>query len=168
MPRPLVAALPAIAAILLLPMVACSSDDAPASVTSTGSPPSAPAVSFTTTSGEAISLSVEVADTPEKRSQGLMGRETLPEDAGMLFTWPDDTESGFWMKDTVIPLSIAFIDAEGKIINIQDMQPLDETLHHSPEPYRYALEAAQGWFAENGIAVGDAVRLPESVSTPGG
>jgi uncharacterized membrane protein (UPF0127 family) len=82
----------------------------------------------------------------------------------MLFVWPEDTASGFWMKDTLIPLSIAFIDAGGKIVGIQDMQPLDETLHHSPSPYRYAVEANQGWFAERGIAVGDSVTLPESLA----
>jgi len=157
-----------VAALLLIPAAACGSDsalDVPASDTPS---PSSSTVAFSSSTGESFSLTVEIADTPEKRSQGLMGRESLPEDAGMLFVWPEDSSSGFWMKDTLIPLSIAFIGAAGLIVDIQDMEPLDETLHHSPQPYRYAIEANQGWFAEHRITVGDSVLLPEGVSPPGG
>jgi uncharacterized membrane protein (UPF0127 family) len=108
-----------------------------------------------------VPLQVEIADTPEQRSRGLMGRESVPEDAGMLFVWTEDTESGFWMKDTLVPLSVAFVDAAGVIVDIQDMQPLDETLRHSAAPYRYAVEANQGWFAEHAVEVGDGVMLPD-------
>jgi hypothetical protein len=113
-------------------------------------------------------LTVEIADSPEERARGLMFRDSLPADAGMLFVWPGDTLSPFWMKDTLIPLSIAFIDADGVILHIEDMEPLDETLHVSPKPYRYAVEANQGWFEEHGIEVGDGVTLPENVSSPSG
>ena len=155
-------------ALLQILAVACGSDgasDVPAKDTPT---PLASTVTFESGDGESFSLAVEIADAPEERSRGLMGRESLPDRAGMLFVWPEDTSAGFWMKDTLIPLSIAFIDAAGKIIDIQDMQPLDETLRYGPGPYRYAVEANLGWFAENRIAVGDAVSLPESVATPGG
>jgi uncharacterized membrane protein (UPF0127 family) len=92
-----------------------------------------------------MALTVEIADTPDERARGLMYREALDADSGMLFVWPADTGSGFWMKDTLIPLSIAFIDSGGVIVDIQDMEPLDETLHRSPEPYRWAVEANQGY-----------------------
>lgn len=175
---PLGALLAAVAVVLIFATVACGSDSEPgntasatptAAVTATGAPgtapptpsPAGPAVTFTTQSGRTASLYVEIADTPEEHSVGLMNRERLPDDAGMLFVWPEDTGAAFWMKDTLIPLSIAFIDANGVILDIQDMQPLDETLHQSPAPYRYAVEANQGWFVEHGIAPGDTVTLPD-------
>ena len=128
----------------------------------TGTPaPSTSSVTFQSGTGESFSLTVEIADTPDRRALGLMNRESLPDDAGMLFVWPEDTASGFWMKDTLVPLSVAFIDADGKIVDIQDLEPLDETLHHSPAPYRYAVEANQGWFAEHGISPGDTATLPD-------
>ena len=163
MRRPLVATLTAIAAILMLVAAACGSDSEPAA-TATATPaqttPAGPTVAFKTASGETYRLTVEIADTVEERAIGLMNRESLAEDAGMLFVWPEDTQSGFWMKNTLIPLSIAFIDAAGVIVDIQDMQPQDETLHYSPSPYRHAVEANQGWFAEHGISTGDSVTLP--------
>jgi uncharacterized membrane protein (UPF0127 family) len=110
---------------------------------------------------DGLPLQVEVADTPEERSRGLMNRESLPEGAGMLFTWPEDSSSGFWMKDTLIPLSVAFIDADGRIIDIQDMEPRDETLHYSPQPFRFAVEVNRGWFGEHAIEAGDTMTLPE-------
>ncbi|HET9476721.1 MAG TPA: DUF192 domain-containing protein [Dehalococcoidia bacterium] len=163
MRRIFVAALTTIALVPALVSAGCGSDDPPAA-TATATPaqttPAGPAVTFHTRAGTSASLSVEIADTVEKRAVGLMNRESLAEDAGMLFAWPEDTESGFWMKDTLIPLSIAFIDATGVIVDIQDMQPRDETLHYSSSPYRHAVEANQGWFAEHGIEAGDTVDLP--------
>jgi len=160
------------AGTILLASLACGSDsqpddtptaapvtEPPATSTPTASP-EVPAVTFTSAAGGTATLAVEVADTPEERSVGLMNRESLPEDAGMLFIWPEDTGSGFWMKDTPIPLSVAFIDAGGVIVDIQDMQAQDETLHQSPAPYRYAVEANQGWFGGHGIEPGDTVTLP--------
>lgn len=163
MRRPLILALTTIAAVLTLVSAACGSDSEPAA-TATASPvsptPAGPAITFKTTLGEIFFLAVEIADTPDERAVGLMNRESLPEDAGMLFVWPEDTGSGFWMKNTLIPLSIAFIDAAGVIVDIQDMQPQDDTLHYSSSPYRHAVEANQGWFAEHGISPGDTVTLP--------
>lgn len=124
-------------------------------------------VTFQTEAGQVRRLKVEIADTPEERARGLMGRRTLAEDAGMLFVWTEETQSGFWMKDTFVPLSIAFIDAAGVILHIEDMQPLEKTLHYSPGPYRYAVEANQGWFRENGVEPGDRAVLPEGVGAKG-
>jgi uncharacterized membrane protein (UPF0127 family) len=110
--------------------------------------------------GERIPVQVEIADTGAERQTGLSGRTTLAEDAGMLFVFDQEQPLSFWMKDTLIPLSIAYISADGRIVDIQDMQPLDETPHPSAEPAQYALEVNQGFFTEQGVAVGDTVELP--------
>lgn len=104
-------------------------------------------------------LMVEIAQTDKERQQGLMYRETLADDAGMLFIYPNEQQLTFWMKDTSIPLSIAFIDSDGVIVDIQDMDPFDETYHTSSQAARYALELNQGWFSEHGTAVGDIVQM---------
>ncbi len=114
--------------------------------------------------GEGVELTVELARTAGERRRGLMSREELPEDGGMLFVFPGDTEVGFWMKDTLIPLSIAFIAEDGAILDVQDMEALSEELHRPPQPYRYALEVNQGWFRERGLGRGDRVEIPDSVS----
>ncbi len=100
-------------------------------------------------------LTVEVAATPAARSQGLMFRESLPEDHGMLFVWPREQWIGMWMKNTAIPLSVAFIDREFRILNIADMEPFSTQKHASSAPALFALEVQRGWFARNGIAAGD-------------
>lgn len=104
-------------------------------------------------------LKVEVADTADKRSLGLMYRERLPKNRGMLFLYDVPTTSSFWMKNTKIPLSIAFIDENLRIIEIQDMRPLDLTPHKPSRPYKYALEVNLGWFRERGIRPGASVQL---------
>ena len=114
--------------------------------------------------GEGVELTVELARTAGERSQGLMDRQELPEDGGMLFIFSGDTEAGFWMKDTLIPLSIAFIAADGTILDVQEMEPLSEDKHRPPAPYRYALEVNQGWFEERGFGTGDRVEIPEGVT----
>lgn len=106
-----------------------------------------------------VKLNVEVAATEEQRSQGLMNRDELDEDSGMIFVWDYPTAGGFWMKDTFIPLSIAFISADGLIIDIQDMQPQTLESHSPRRSYMYAVEVNQGYFADKGIAVGDSVDL---------
>lgn len=100
------------------------------------------------------SLSIEVAKTPEERVKGLSGRDELAANSGMLFDFGGETTTGFWMKDTTIPLSIAFIGSDGKVLAIEDMKPNDLTPVRPPGPYRYAIEVNQGWFADNGIAPG--------------
>jgi uncharacterized membrane protein (UPF0127 family) len=100
-------------------------------------------------------LAVEVAATPATRSQGLMFRESLPEDHGMLFIWPREQRIAMWMKNTPIPLSVAFIDREFRILNIADMEPFSTRAHASSAPALFALEVQRGWFTRNGITAGD-------------
>jgi uncharacterized membrane protein (UPF0127 family) len=97
----------------------------------------------------------EVAGTVQARAIGLMNRFSLRPDHGMLFVFEEPQPQAFWMKNTYIPLSIAFIDATGRIINIEDMAPQTETTHPSRGPALYALEMKKGWFAERGIGEGD-------------
>jgi uncharacterized membrane protein (UPF0127 family) len=107
----------------------------------------------------------EVVSTPEQRATGLMNRFSLQPDHGMLFVFEQPQPLGFWMKNTYIPLSIAFIDADGRIVNIEDMKPQDESTHHSRGASLYALEMKQGWFAGKRIAAGDVVKgLPPASS----
>lgn len=151
---------------------ACSDDDQSPSLTVTstaGAPSASPSPTsiagapstavFTTSTGDTVALSIEVADTPEERAVGLMNRESMPEDSGMLFDFQEEVQAAFWMKNTLLPLSIAFIDKSGVIVHIEDMEPQTEDLHYSPSLYRYAIEAKQGWYEENGIVVGDTVEL---------
>jgi uncharacterized protein len=102
-------------------------------------------------------LVVEVAATPESRETGLMNRFSLKRDHGMLFVFEVPQPLAFYMRNTYIPLSIAFVDARGRIINIEDMRPKDESTHWSRGPARYAIEMQQGWFAQKGIGAGDVV-----------
>ena len=100
-------------------------------------------------------VEVEVADTPETRSRGLMFRQSLPADAGMLFVFPSEQPLQFWMRNTTLPLSIAFVDSGRRIVSIKDMQPLSTELTNPGARYRYALEVNQGFFARSRVAVGD-------------
>lgn len=107
------------------------------------------------------SLVVEIVETPEELEKGLMGRKSLPENGGMLFIFEREGVYPFWMKDTYIPLSIAFIDRNYRIIHIEDMEPLDTiSLHLSISPIRYALEVNRSWFKRHGIKKGDPISLP--------
>jgi uncharacterized membrane protein (UPF0127 family) len=121
-------------------------------------------LTITNSRGEQVNMTVEIADTPDTRQLGLMFRSSMPADAGMLFDFGEDTNGGFWMQNTILPLSIAFIAADGKIVDIKDMQPLDTTTVGSSGPYRYALEANQGFFRAHNISPGDQVRLPGAQS----
>jgi uncharacterized membrane protein (UPF0127 family) len=114
-----------------------------------------PYARIATASGKQVNIKLEIADTPSTRETGLMNRNSLPADSGMLFVFPSDILAAFWMRNTLIPLSIAFISADGTIINIQDMQPLSESLHAPATMYRYALEANLGFFKDNGVIAGD-------------
>jgi uncharacterized membrane protein (UPF0127 family) len=113
--------------------------------------------------GKEVEVRVEVADDLAEQAKGLMDRTTLGENRGMLFVFPEERELSFWMKNTLIPLSIAFIDSESRIIDIQEMKPLDDEPPHyvSAEPARYALEVNRGFFEERGVRVGNRVELPE-------
>ena len=155
-------------ALALALAVACGGDDAglPRATTvengdAEDSLPTA-AVALTNDAGGRAELTVELATTSAARGRGLMGRAELAEDRGMLFVFPADTEAGFWMKDTSIPLSIAFIAADGTILDVQDMEPFSTELHSPGGLYRYALEVNQGWFGRNGFGAGDRVEVPEA------
>lgn len=102
-----------------------------------------------------MTLKLEVVRSPEDRARGLMGRTYLEPDKGMVFVWETPTDSPFWMKDTLIPLSIAFITGDGAVIDIQDMEPQTQTRHFPPGPYLYAVETNRGFFERNGVARGD-------------
>ncbi len=97
---------------------------------------------------------VEVAVTEADRMQGLMHRRMMPENRGMLFVFPQPAHHAFWMMNTYIPLSIAFMEDDGTIVNIEDMQPHTQNSHSARKPVRYALEMNQGWFAKRGIKPG--------------
>jgi uncharacterized protein len=112
--------------------------------------------------GGAVRLSVELARTSAQRSQGLMDRRSLPPRHGMLFLFPGRTHSGFWMKNTLIPLSIAFIGSDGRIQQLMDMEPCraDPCRVYVPRrPYVRALEVNRGAFRRWGVRVGDRVVL---------
>ncbi len=120
-----------------------------------------PTLSIINSGGERVEVEIEIADTNAEQTQGLSERTGLAEDAGMLFVFDEERPRFFQMRDTLIPLSIAFIDAGGNIVDIQDMQPLDQNLYPSAAPAQYALEVNQGFFAERGVQVGDTVELPQ-------
>lgn len=104
-------------------------------------------------------LYIEIADTEQKIKKGLMFREKLEEDAGMLFIFDRNKVLTFWMKNTFIPLSIAFINSNYEIVHITDMSPLDEeTYHSSIYPIKYAIEVNQGWFKKYNIKIGDKIK----------
>ena len=103
-------------------------------------------------------IRAEVADRDATRSLGLMHRRSLPPNGGMLFVFDQDAIHCMWMKNTLIPLSVAFVDAGGAILNIADMQPHSEQSHCAARPARYALEMTQGWFAQRGIRAGMQLR----------
>ncbi|RKY14956.1 MAG: DUF192 domain-containing protein [Planctomycetota bacterium] len=100
---------------------------------------------------------VEIARTEQQRARGLMFRKKLPENAGMLFVYDNEDFRRFWMKNTYIPLSLAYIDSEGVIFQIEEMEPLDETPVASMRPARFVLEVNRGWFRKHGIGIGDRI-----------
>lgn len=102
----------------------------------------------------ADTVHAEVARTAAQRSQGLMNREELPAGTGMLFVFPDSEIRSFWMQNTYVALDIAFMDADLRIVDIQQMEAQSEDYHESRAPAMFALEVPMGWFAEHGITVG--------------
>jgi uncharacterized membrane protein (UPF0127 family) len=158
-------------AILLLALVACGGSPPPP--TSRSAPPSASQaiagspvfprgqVTIQTKSGS-VMMPVEIADDEAKQEYGLMNRTSLPADAGMLFVFQPPANAkqiGFWMKDTLIPLSIAFVDPNLAIESIQDMQPQSEQVHYAPADYGWAIEANAGFFANHGVGLGDKITI---------
>lgn len=102
-------------------------------------------------------IEAEVAYNLETRMQGLMFRQAMADNHGMLFVFPDVQRHCMWMRNTLLPLSVAFLDDKGVIINIEDMQPKTENNHCAAKPARYALEMNLGWFKRKGFAAGAAL-----------
>jgi uncharacterized membrane protein (UPF0127 family) len=123
-----------------------------------------PRLIIETAGGDEVELNVEIADSPDEQTRGLMNRKELAPDAGMVFVHNTPTESGFWMKNTLIPLSLAVWGKGGTIAVILDMEPCkaDTCVIYTPGvPWVGAVEVNQGFFAENGVKVGDQVRLED-------
>ena len=138
-----------LAIALLFLVAACASEPAP------------PRAVIETASGRVI-FRAEIADSDQLRGRGLMGRERLAEDAGMAFLWDDDTGTAFHMKDTLIPLTVAFFDAEGRILRLLDMVPCAADPCPAYDPgvrYRGALEVNAGALERKGVRTGDRVRI---------
>lgn len=124
---------------------------------------------FMTSEGLEYTMRLEVAASDYTRACGLMHRDGLPYDTGMLFVWDSDVQGAFWNCNTFVPLTLAWIDAEGTIIGFSDMdaqvagESQDIKTYPPPGPYRYVIEANQGWFADHGIEVGDTAHLEEAI-----
>jgi uncharacterized protein len=150
--------------LVLAVLVACGSygNDEPGAGKATGVSFRRAAALIDTEDGSVI-FEVEVAQSEEELAQGLMGRESLESDHGMAFVFLEETTNSFWMKDTSIPLSIAFIGEDSRIQEILDMEPCSTTddcpVYSSADPYEAALEVNQGAFEDAGVAVGDRVTL---------
>ena len=172
LPRLLVPALAAAA------LAACAGGDPSAEPTVPPPPPGtstrseeAPGAVFArgtvtiSTGEETVAVSVEIAETAEQRERGLMFRPSLPDDAGMVFLFPEEVSGAFWMKDTLIPLSIAFFGRDGKIVEILDMEPCRSNPCPTYDPgtrYRGALEVNRGAFDRWGVQRGDRITLARS------
>jgi hypothetical protein len=144
--------------IVLLAVIAAACSE-------TGEPLTTAALAVTTDTGR-VELSVQVADTPEERRTGLMGRADLAPYDGMAFVWDEPTTAWFWMKGTLIPLSIAFWDEGGRIVAMLDMEPCTASpcsRYRAGASFVGAVEVEQGLFEERGIAVGDRVELVPEV-----
>ena len=150
-----------IVAVCWLALKACSAQDGPPEAGTPGH-----AVTFSGGDGEAR-LDVWVADSADEQARGLMGVSELHADRGMAFVYDEPSTSSFWMKDTLIPLSIAFVDGGGTIVAIMEMQPCEADpcpTYEAGGPYRMAVEANAGYFDRVGIGVGDRARLTETAS----
>ena len=108
--------------------------------------------------GNKARMDVQLATTFHQRQIGLMHRTSMPADEGMLFVFPEPAMQCFWMKNTLLPLTAAFVAADGRIVNLADMQPLSEQNHCSTEPVVYVLEMNQGWFKRHGVRPGMKLR----------
>ncbi|MDR2481544.1 MAG: DUF192 domain-containing protein [Spirochaetaceae bacterium] len=113
--------------------------------------------------GKNIGINAEIARTTDERASGLMFRKSLADGSGMLFVFDDDSTLSFWMKNTLIPLSIAYINKDGVIMEIHDMKPKDLSPVQSRRPLRYALEVPLGWFDKSGVAQGDILNVLEKL-----
>jgi uncharacterized membrane protein (UPF0127 family) len=146
---------------------ACGSDE-PEAAPGPSTSPSGSSVAFDAaqalidTQDDSVLVNIEIADSEAARQQGLMGRTSLEDNAGMAFIFFEETTAGFWMKNTLIPLSIAFFDKNGKIVKILDMDPCEKDpcpVYDPGVPYFGALEVNQGAFDEWGVSPGDRITI---------
>jgi uncharacterized membrane protein (UPF0127 family) len=112
---------------------------------------------FADLSIKGIAIRAEIANTPQQRERGLMERAKLCDNCGMLFVFEKPARYAFWMKNTPIPLSIAFISADGVVVNVDEMQAETETAHYAGGDVLYALEMGTGWFAAHSVKSGDRI-----------
>ena len=123
-------------------------------------------VTLTSADGDdSVRLSVEIANRPDQHARGLMFRESLDELAGMLFVFESDRTGGFWMRNTLIALDIAYLGADGTVLEIVHGVPLSEETLTPAQAYRYTLEVNSGWFERQGFGVGDRVAIPAGVGS---
>ena len=148
----------AIAALLAISAAAfsCSAQKAPGAETDK---PNATLKKVTLAAGQ-TRVVVEVADTETERNRGLMFRKTLADGKGMLFVFETDQRVSFWMRNTSLPLSLAYMASDGTILQILDLTPFSEEPRPSERSIRYALEVPQGWFAKVGLKPGDRFEIP--------
>jgi uncharacterized protein len=148
-------------ALALVGLAACSGQTG-----TTAAVPSRPPSELTIhAGGRDLLLHVNVATSDAQRQQGLMGVTSLPENQGEVFLWTAPTTGGFWMKDTLIPLSIAFWDEGGRIVGMLDMTPCHADpchIYHAPAPYVGAVEVNAGYLTSNDVAIGDRVDLKQA------
>jgi uncharacterized protein len=144
--------------VCVVALVGCGDPTTPAD--GSGGPPAK--ATFETDAGAIRTGSLDVADSDGERERGLMDRESLGRDNGMVFVFDEPTTATFWMKDTEIPLSIAFWGADGRVMDMFEMTPCrdDPCRTYAPDTqYTRALEMNEGWFADHGIEIGDSVEL---------
>lgn len=111
-------------------------------------------------------FTLEIANTFESRKTGLMHRKSMPADHGMIFVFADEQPLGFWMKNTLIPLDVIYLDAKGKVISIKKLEPLDLSPVDSDGPAKYAIEINRGAAEGAGVKVGDVLTIPERAREP--
>jgi uncharacterized protein len=131
-------------------------------------PPRWTALPTISTTVNGTTLTLEVADDDQERARGLMYRESMPPDHGMVFIWSSPQPRSFYMRDTLIPLDIVFLDPARRIVDIRQMKPLDQTSIPSAAPAQYAIELNAGTARRLGLSVGDPFPLPTDLKSSDG
>jgi uncharacterized protein len=114
--------------------------------------------------GKSERVIVELATASAQQQQGLMFRQVMPEDAGMLFLFGRETQGGFWMKDTYLPLDIAYLARDGTVLQVVHGKPLDRTILTPSQPYWHVIELNDGWFERHGMGVGSRLLIPDDLA----
>ena len=149
--------------VLVIAMLACACGGE----SDSGDPPLLPTRQLTVSQGTVSQkVTAELALSAAEQQQGLMFRQSMPEDRGMLFILGRQLATGFWMKNTYLPLDIAYLDADGTVLDIIPGEPLNETIHKPKQPYWNVLEMNQGWFQRHNLGIGAKVDIPKDLPTP--